>query len=157
MTFYPLPFDVEKGAQAIKLLPEICVLHRFFLRGFPAVFFPLVNPGSDAGLDVIGIRCDPQGARPFDGFERFNDGSEFHAVVGSMRFCAAEHFFMPAITHEYTPTADAWIAFAGAIGIDVDDIFSSVWQFSAPSGFFSGQRVSRHPMRYALAGKRGSR
>ena len=157
MAFYPLPFNAEKSTQSIKFLPKIRVLHGFFLRGFPAIFFPLMNPGSNACFYVVGIRGDPQGAGPFDGFECFNDGGKLHAVVGSMRFCTAEGFFMPAITHEYTPTTDAWIAFAGAVGIDVDNIFSSVRQFSAPSGFFSGQRVSRHPMRYALAGKRGSR
>lgn len=131
VAFDPLPVDGVAARKLVEFLPEVAVLHWFFLRGFPAVFFPLVNPAGDAVFDVVGVGGDAQGVRAFDGFEGFYDGGEFHAVVGGVGFGAAEGFFVAAVAHEDAPAADAGVAFAGTVGVDVD-VVSCVGQCFVP-------------------------
>src|SRR6266850_3140411 len=52
---HPYPLDVVLLDQFVQLHPEIDVLDRFPVRGAPAALFPVVNPGGDAVVHVLGI------------------------------------------------------------------------------------------------------
>ena len=52
---YPMPAHLVLLRDAVKSLPQVNVLHRFFIGGFPAPAFPLRHPFGDAGFYISGI------------------------------------------------------------------------------------------------------
>ena len=62
---------------------------------------------------------DFDAAAAFQGFQAFDDGGQFHAVVGGLGFAAEEFFLVPAVAQQRTPAACAGIAFACAVGVEV--------------------------------------
>ena len=62
---------------------------------------------------------DFDAASAFQGFQTFDDGGQFHAVVGGLGFAAEEFFLVPAVAQQRAPAACAGIAFACAVGVEV--------------------------------------
>ena len=116
MAFYPVPFDVVGVEFFIEFLPEVFVLYRFFVCGFPAVLFPVGHPFGDAFAHVLRVGGDNDFAGSGQGFEAFDGGHEFHAVVGGFVFSTIEFFFSAVVTHECAPPAGAGVAAAGTVG-----------------------------------------
>ena len=62
---HPYPLDVVLLDQFVQLHPEIDVLDRFPVHGAPAALFPIVNPGGDAVVHVLGIGVQANLARKY--------------------------------------------------------------------------------------------
>ncbi len=86
MPLYPVPLYSVFLFNFIKYLPEVCILDRFFVGGFPAASFPVMDPFGYAVADIIAVGKHIHGAGLFELFQRPDGGREFHTVVGGMGF-----------------------------------------------------------------------
>ena len=55
MAFNPFPFDLMLPQRSIKTLPEIDIFYWFFVCGFPATFFPVMDPLGDTLADILAV------------------------------------------------------------------------------------------------------
>ena len=55
MAFNPFPFDLMLPQCSIKTLPEIDIFYWFFVCGFPATFFPVMDPLGDTLADILAV------------------------------------------------------------------------------------------------------
>ena len=53
--FNPFPFDLMLPQCSIKTLPEIDIFYWFFVCGFPATFFPVMDPLGDTLADILAV------------------------------------------------------------------------------------------------------
>ena len=90
MPFDPKPFDFMLFGEAVEFLPEVIVFYRLFVGCAPAVAFPVVNPLTDAFLHVLRVGVNMNRGRALEGLECADDGGQFHAVVGRVRFAAPQ-------------------------------------------------------------------
>jgi len=74
-----------------------------------------VNPLGDAFAKVLAICIEMNGESFLDGFNTFDGGHQFHAVIGGIRFTTGEFFFMVFIAKNGTPTTGSWISLARAV------------------------------------------
>ena len=60
VTLHPMERHIMQRAQFIKPLPEIDILHRLFIGGFPAARFPPINPIGEAFAQIlaVGVKID---------------------------------------------------------------------------------------------------
>ncbi len=61
----PMPGDGMSRDEIIEFQPEWLVLDRFFVRCFPTVSFPVVNPLGDALAEVLGVGIEVNETRSF--------------------------------------------------------------------------------------------
>ena len=116
VSLYPAPFNVELPAEAIELLPELAVLDGGLRGRHPVFLFPTVYPLGDAVLDVAAVGVNDDGAGTADELQGFDDGREFHLVVGDVRR-AAENFLRVGAPYEIgSPTADPGVVLGCAVG-----------------------------------------
>ncbi len=87
------------------LSPEIGVLDLFKVPLDPA-FEPLVDPFDH----IRGVRDDLDVAGLFKGFQPLDDTAQLHAVVGGVRFTAADDTLAVVVAQYRTISAGAWIA-----------------------------------------------
>jgi len=99
-------------------LPQLHVFYRLLGRCAPALGFPAVDPFGDALAHVFAVQEQGDLARPLEGFEPLNHGCELHAVVGGAQLATKKFVHMLARLQQNAPAARAWVAFAGAIGVD---------------------------------------
>jgi peroxiredoxin len=120
MAFDPAPFDVVRFGRRQQRLPQIDVLDRFLVGGFPAAALPAMHPFGDAVAHVDAVGPQPHAGGPFERLERFDRRRQFHAVVGRRVFAARQFLFDPAKAQQRAPTAGTRIAAASAVGEDFD-------------------------------------
>ena len=123
MAFDPQPGDFVFSGEAVENLPEVRVFYGFFVRGFPTVSLPVVNPLADTFLHVLRIGMDVNLNRAFECSERLDDCSQFHPVVGGIGFAAPEFLFGASGLQENAPAARAGVAATSAIGVNMSDEF----------------------------------
>ena len=72
----------------LQRLPQLHILDRLVIGGFPALLFPAENPLGDAILDIgaVGIEIDFAGT--FQRVERRDGRQQLHAVVGGISLAA---------------------------------------------------------------------
>ena len=115
VAFHPLPGNLVLRGKAVEFLPQVFVFHGLFGGGFPAVFLPAVYPAFHAVFHILRIGADDDGAGAGECGKPLDDGGEFHAVVGGVRFAAEQFFFAAAVAQNRAPTACAGVAFACAV------------------------------------------
>lgn len=116
VSLYPAPLDVELPAETVELLPELAVLDGRLRGRHPVFLFPTVDPLGDAVLDVAAVGVNDDGAGTADELQSFDDGREFHLVVGDVRR-TAENFLRVGAPYEIgSPTADPGVALGCAVG-----------------------------------------
>src|SRR5262245_44853785 len=118
MALHPAPFDMVQRGERLQALPEVHVLHRLLVGRFPAALLPAVDPGRDAVLHVLAVGVEHDVAGALEARQRFDDGRQFHAVVGGRGLAAEQLFLVLAAAEPRAPAAGAWVALAGAIRID---------------------------------------
>ncbi len=116
MAFDPLPLDLMSGERAVETLPEIDVFHRFFLCGFPAALFPVMDPAGDALTHILAVGAQDHVAGLFQRFQRHNCRHQLHAIIGGEPVTGAEQFFVLAVAQNRAVAAGTWIAKAGSVG-----------------------------------------
>ncbi len=79
MAFNPFPFDLMLPQRSIKTLPEIDIFYWFFVCGFPATFFPVMDPLGDTLADILAVGTQ----NDFAMF--FNASSATIAAINSIR------------------------------------------------------------------------
>ena len=98
-----------------------------FLTGFlsavrqPFFFQPCIHLLMPS-CTYLRIGVQAHAARALERFERADDRHQLHAVVGRRGFAAVELAHAAAATQERAPAADARIALARAVGVDLDDV-----------------------------------
>lgn len=102
--------------QFVELFPEVDILD---FTGFlsPAIFLPAFHPGLHALQDIRAVRkqCDVAGF--LQCFESFDDGRQFHAVVGCFRLaCGAFQFLSRLVAPEDKPPT-AWSRISAACSV----------------------------------------
>jgi len=118
MAAHPVPAYRMARRRLFQPLPEIAVLHRLFVSGFPAARFPAPDPLRDAFLHIRAIGVEIDAAWAFKRFQRGNGRHHFHAVIGAVGLAAGKLFFRPAI-HQYgAPPPRAGIAGAGTVRVN---------------------------------------
>ena len=120
VAFEPLPIYFMFCGEGVEVAPEVGVFDRLFFLGFPAVAFPVFDPGGDAVFDVVGIGVEGDFAGFFEDFQGFDGGLKFHAVVGGGGSAAADFQFVRAAGEDGGPAAGTWVAVAAAVGVDGD-------------------------------------
>ena len=90
MAAHPVPAHLMLVDRGIETLPQIVVLHRLAVGGFPAVALPLVDPAHDAVAQVLAVGVNVDHARPLERFQRRDRRHQLHAVVGRERLAALE-------------------------------------------------------------------
>ena len=118
--FDPNPFDFMRRTERVELLPEIGVFNGLFVRCFPAVALPVVDPLADSFLHVLRIGVHAKARRLREGFERGNDRREFHPVIRRISFATPQLLFVRTDEQERAPAARPRIAPAAAVGVDVN-------------------------------------
>lgn len=116
VSLYPAPLDVELPAETIELLPELAVLDGGLRGRHPVFLFPTVDPLGDAVLDVAAVGVNDDGAGTADELQGFDDGREFHLVVGDVRRTAENFLRVGAPDEIGAPATDAGVAFGCAVG-----------------------------------------
>ena len=122
MPLDPLPVNLVLVRRFVKALPQILVLHRFLVRGFPTAAFPVGEPFGDAFFHVLGIGRERDLARTLERFERLDRGHEFHAVVGGLALGAVEFLLVIVLEQDRAPAPGSGIATASAVSEDRDFI-----------------------------------
>ena len=116
MSLHPTPLDVELSAETVELLPEFAVLDGGFRGGHPVLLLPTVDPLGDAVFDVTAVGVNDDGAGTTDELQGFDDGREFHLIVGDVRRTAENFLRMSAPDEIGAPTSDSGVAFGSAVG-----------------------------------------
>lgn len=117
----PFPGDAVAVGGGFEALPEVAVFDGLTIGGLPAAGFPVADPALVHGVDdVAGIGEELDLAGFGEGFEGDDGGEEFHAVVGGAEEALGEFESVLAADHDDAVAAGAWIASAGAIGVDGD-------------------------------------
>lgn len=80
----PMPGDGVSRDKIVEFQPEWLIFDRFFVRGFPPVAFPIVNPLSDALAEVLRVGIEVNETRGFECLECFNSSLELHLVIGRL-------------------------------------------------------------------------
>ncbi len=96
MTFDPVPFHFVAIAGFIQSTPQVFVLDRFLVGGFPAAGFPAFDPFGHALHHVFAVSVQIHAAWTFVGLQSRNRRQHFHAVIGGVQFTAPQLFFMAA-------------------------------------------------------------
>ena len=112
MALEPVERDLVPAEQRQEFLPEVRVLH---LR--EPLPLPVHQPPFRDCLYDIG-RIAPHFHRrvvPADGPQAFDDGEEFHAVVGGQGETAAQFLFVPCALQDCAVTAGPGIAAGGPV------------------------------------------
>src|SRR6185503_20169863 len=81
----PMPLYLMSRGQLVELAPQVLVLHRLLVGGFPSPAFPGVDPRGNPLLDVLRIGVEIDLARALQRLERADDRDQLHAVVGRRR------------------------------------------------------------------------
>jgi len=110
VAFHPFPLDFMLAECRIKTLPEIDILHRFFVGCFPAPFFPVMDPLGDPLAHILAVRAQHNIAVLFQRLKGNNRGHQLHTVVGGQAVAFVEGFFVFAITQNRTVAPRAWVA-----------------------------------------------
>src|SRR5205809_954039 len=79
-----------------------------------------MDPRFDAVLDVLRIGVDRDVGFALQRLESTDDGDEFHPIVRRMRLASEQLFAVAVVFEQRAPAAGAWIAFAGAVGVNND-------------------------------------
>ncbi|MNY72342.1 hypothetical protein D3C86_2108740 [compost metagenome] len=58
MAFHPFPLDCVMTQRGVQTFPEIDILNRFLIRGFPATLFPVVDPLSNPLTHILAVGAD---------------------------------------------------------------------------------------------------
>ena len=82
VSLQPLPFDAVDRRQRIQLPPEVLVLHRHLVPGFPPVSFPTLDPSRDPLPEIVRIRVQRHPTGPLEQPECSDGRRQFHSVVG---------------------------------------------------------------------------
>ena len=98
MAFDPLPLNLVGAEGLVETLPEVDILHRFFIRGFPAAFFPVMDPAGNSLTHILAVGTEHHIAGLRQRFKRNNGRHQFHPVIGGEAIARAEGFLMLAIT-----------------------------------------------------------
>ena len=128
MALHPLPAQLsslgDTGGNAVQPLPELGILHRLFRSRLPATLFPAGQPLGDTLDDVLGIGVELHRAGTGQCLQPLYRRHQFHAVIGRLRFRAVQVFLLPLESQAGAPATRPRIAATGAIGIDLDNIYS---------------------------------
>src|SRR5687768_14401943 len=116
----PMPLDHVSTGFPLEREPEIRILYGLAIRGLPIASLPLRQPLGDAVAQVLRIRVEPHAARAFQCREGFDSGRELHAVVGGVRFGAAQLSSSLSRDEQRTPAAGTGVATAGPVRIDLN-------------------------------------
>ena len=106
------------GNGGVQGLPQIRILDRFFIRCFPAVPLPVVDPAGDTLAHILGVGMQVDMAALVERIERLDCGHQLHAIVGGHGLATAQLLFRTATHQQCPPAARAGITPAGAIGIN---------------------------------------
>src|SRR5690606_34849882 len=90
MPAHPAPLHLVAIAGRIQCLPQVLVLHRLAVGGFPAARLPHRQPFLDAGADIFRVGEQRGVHRPLERAQRLDGRGEFHAVVGGLRLAAGK-------------------------------------------------------------------
>ena len=124
---HPAPFHLVAVARGIQRLPQVLVLHRLAVGGFPAARLPHRQPLLDAGAHVLRIGEQRDLHRPLERAQRLDGGGQLHAVVGGLRFAAGKLAPLLAGNQQRTPAPGPRISPTGTIGID-DHLAHERWR-----------------------------
>ncbi len=120
VALHPVPGDVMRREGRIQPLPQLHILHRLLVGGFPAIALPAVNPLGDAVFDVGRVHMHLHLAGPLEGFKRRDGAHEFHAVVGGLGFAAGKFLARAVEGKNGAPAAGAGISRTRAIRMNDD-------------------------------------
>jgi hypothetical protein len=107
--------------QGVQLLPQVGIFNRFLAGGFPATGFPAVYPLGNAFLHVLRVGVHHNAARAFQQLQALYHRHQLHAVIGGAVLATEQLFFLPFVTQQHAPATGAGVAFAGTIGVNLDD------------------------------------
>src|SRR4051794_8992238 len=80
-----------------------------------------MDPAGDALADILAVGIEVDAARLLQRLQRRDRRHQLHAVVGGVRLKTLQFLFDLAEFQDRAPAAWAWIAGAGAVGMDGDD------------------------------------
>jgi len=115
MAFGPLPFDFVSSGELVEFHPKILIDDRLFVRRFPAIAFPPVDPRRDPVFEVIRVGDNLDGTALFQKAQAFHRCRQFHAVVRGVGLGAEELTFLVAVAEDAGPATLARIAQTSAI------------------------------------------
>ena len=113
-----MPLDVVLARETIELLPQVRVLDRLAVSGFPAVLLPCVDPVLDALFHILRVGIDRDRAAPLEAFKRANHRGKLHAIIGRVGLAAKELALGAFAAQERSPSAGTGVSLAGSIGVD---------------------------------------
>lgn len=132
VALHPVPVDFVFVAGGFERLPEIGVFDRLFGSGLPAVALPGMNPGRDAVLHVVAVGVEVDVGRAGERAQGFDDGLEFHAIVGRIGGAAEEFLAVFAPDEDGAPAAGARISRARPVGENGDLLGAAVGHAASP-------------------------
>ncbi len=123
MAFDDREADLVLGQQFVELLPVLHIqdgLQLFSHLSLPTIAFPAGHPRLTALSDVGAVRDDFHLCASAQLSQSFNNGLQFHSVIGGFRIAAAELFFFSTgrMAEDAGPTARARITTAGSVRED---------------------------------------
>ena len=120
MAFDPSPLDLVSRTRhhMVEGLPKFDVFNRLLGRCAPALGFPAMDPFGDAFANIFAVEEQGDLTWALEGLEPLDHSSELHAVVGGAQLAAKKFVHMLARLQQNAPAAGAWVAFAGAIGVN---------------------------------------
>lgn len=118
----PMKMDRVLGREFVELFPEIYILHGLLGSGLPSLAFPPRQPFIEPFEDILRIGVEFNDARAGQGGEPFDDGCEFHAIVGGVGLAAVafDGFAGLGVSKQKRPPPRPGVARAGAIGVEFD-------------------------------------
>ena len=119
----PLERDLVASGeiQADQWLPQVLVLDRLFIGGFPAIALPACQPLRDAVAHVFGVRVEVDVTGFFEHVERLDGRHELHAIVRGAGLSPGEFLALRAVDQQGAPTARAiGVGLGAAVGVDRD-------------------------------------
>ena len=118
MAFDPDPFDFVKRKKLVQFLPKVKVFNfRFFVGGAPVVAFPVRQPFVNAVHDIAAVGVEGDFALAFESFQRFNNGCQFHAVVGGFPEPEREFLAVGACDEEDAQTSRSGVPACRSVGV----------------------------------------
>ena len=115
MALDPEPGDIMLLLCRIQALPQLSILNRLFVGGFPAVALPAIDPFADPVFDIDAVGREFDIAPLLQRFKRADRRHQFHLVVGGDRLAAPEFFAMEPRNKNGTPPAWPWVARARTV------------------------------------------
>lgn len=122
----PFPFYGVALNGLIQPLPQIDILDRLFVGGFPTALLPVMDPTGDALAHILAVSAERHGAGYGQRFQRHDRRHHFHAVIGGQTKSFAEGFFRLLIAQYRAVATGAGVAKAGAIGENFY-LFEHLW------------------------------